>query len=72
VVAGLKDNEISEPFQTDEGWNIVQLLGRRRVDMTEEDLRNRALSQLFNSKAAEEEQLWLREMRDEAYINLDP
>lgn len=72
VVAGLKDNEISEPFQTEKGWYIVQLLGRRTVDMTEEDLRNRALAQLYNSKAAEEEQMWLREMRDEAYIDLDP
>lgn len=68
VVAGLNDNEISEPFQAEKGWYIVQLLGRRRVDMTEEDLRNRATIQLFNSKAAEEEQMWLRELRDEAYI----
>ncbi len=68
VVAGLKENEISEPFQAEKGWYIVQLLGRRRIDMTEEDLRNRATVQLFNSKAAEEEQMWLREMRAEAYI----
>jgi peptidyl-prolyl cis-trans isomerase SurA len=72
IVAGLKDNEISEPFQTDSGWYIVQLLGRRTVDMTEDDLRNNAIRQLYSSKGAEEEQLWLREMRDEAYINLNP
>jgi peptidyl-prolyl cis-trans isomerase SurA len=72
VVARLADNEISEPFQVEKGWYIVQLLGRRRVDMTEEDLRDRATMQLFNSKANEEEQLWLREMRDLAYIEIIP
>jgi peptidyl-prolyl cis-trans isomerase SurA len=71
VVAGLKDNEISAPFQTDSGWYIVQLLGRRRIDMTEVDLRNRARSQLYNSKGLEEEQLWVRELRDQAYIKTD-
>jgi hypothetical protein len=40
--------------------------------MTEDDLRNNAIRQLYSSKGAEEEQLWLREMRDEAYINLNP
>ena len=70
VVAGLGENEISEPFQTDKGWYIVQLLGRRSADMTEDDLYNRAIAQLYNSKGAEEEQLWLREMRDEAYIEI--
>lgn len=71
VVAGLQENEISEPFQAEAGWYIVQLLGRRHIDMTEEDLRERATIQLFNSKAAEEEEMWLRELRGEAYINTD-
>lgn len=71
VVRGLKEDEISAPFQAEKGWYIVQLLGRRRVDMTEDDLRNRAAMQLYSSKGAEEEQLWLRELRDEAYVVTD-
>jgi peptidyl-prolyl cis-trans isomerase SurA len=72
AIQGLKDNEISEPFRTEKGWYIAQVIGRRRVDMTEDDLRNRAIAQLYNSRGAEEEQLWLRELHDEAYIELDP
>jgi peptidyl-prolyl cis-trans isomerase SurA len=71
VVSGLEENEISEPFQTADGWHIVQLLGRRRIDMTEDDLRNRAGNQIYASKFAEEEQLWLRELRAESYVKTD-
>jgi peptidyl-prolyl cis-trans isomerase SurA len=71
VLAGLKDNEISEPFQTQFGWHIVQLLGRRQFDTTEESLRQRAFGQLRESKADEETELWLRRLRDEAFVETD-
>jgi peptidyl-prolyl cis-trans isomerase SurA len=71
AVAGLKDNEISPPFQTDYGWHIVQLLGRRQFDTTEDNLRNRAYGQLRAGKAEEETELWLRQMRDEAFVDTD-
>ncbi|MET0279628.1 MAG: peptidylprolyl isomerase [Steroidobacteraceae bacterium] len=72
VIAGLKDNEISEPFRTQFGWHVVQLLGRRQFDTTEDSLRQRAFRQLRESKADEEVELWLRRMRDEAYVDTNP
>jgi peptidyl-prolyl cis-trans isomerase SurA len=69
VVAGLKENEISEPFQSSYGWHIVQLLGRRQFDTTEDELRMRAIVQLRDAKANQEGELWLRQMRDQAYID---
>jgi peptidyl-prolyl cis-trans isomerase SurA len=69
VVTGLKENEISEPFQTAYGWHIVQLLGRRRFDTTEDELRERAMVQLRDARANQEGELWLRQMRDQAYID---
>jgi peptidyl-prolyl cis-trans isomerase SurA len=71
TLAGLKDNEISEPFRTQFGWHIVQVLGRRQFDTTEESLRNRAFRQLRESKADEETELWLRRLRDEAFVDTD-
>ena len=71
TMAGLKDNEISEPFHTQFGWHIVQVLGRRQFDTTEESLRQRAFRQLRESKADEETELWLRRLRDEAFVDTD-
>jgi peptidyl-prolyl cis-trans isomerase SurA len=72
VLTGLKDNEISEPFHTQFGWHIVQMLGRRQFDTTEESLRQRAFRQLRESKSDEETELWLRRLRDEAFVDIDP
>jgi peptidyl-prolyl cis-trans isomerase SurA len=66
----LKDNEISKPFRTQFGWHIVQLLGHRQFDNTDEMRRQRAFNQLRESKADEETELWLRRLRDEAYVEM--
>jgi peptidyl-prolyl cis-trans isomerase SurA len=64
----LKVDEISQPFHTQFGWHIVQLLGRRQFDNTEDLKRQHAFAQLRESKADEETELWLRRLRDEAYV----
>ena len=68
AIATLKDNEISEPFHTQFGWHIAQMLGHRRYDNTDEIKRRQAMEAIRASKADEETELWLRRMRDEAYV----
>ena len=68
AISGLKDNEISEPFHTQYGWHIVQMLGRREYDNTDELKRRQAIEAIRASKSDEETELWLRRLRDEAYV----
>jgi peptidyl-prolyl cis-trans isomerase SurA len=68
-IAKLSENQISQPFQTEYGWHIVQLLGRRKFDITEDSLRERAYRQLVESRLEDETELWLRRLRDEAYVD---
>jgi peptidyl-prolyl cis-trans isomerase SurA len=68
AIGELKDGEISEPFKTQFGWHIVQMLGHRRFDNSDELKRRQAMEAIRASKSDEETELWLRRMRDEAYV----
>ncbi len=68
AIGQLQDNDISEPFKTQFGWHLVQMLGHRRFDNTDELKRRQAMEAIRASKADEETELWLRHMRDEAYV----
>ena len=67
TLAAMKDNDISQPFQTDVGWHIVQLLGSRQQDRTDDAKREQARDVLRNRKAEDEYENFLRQMRSEAY-----
>jgi len=66
----LKQDEISEPFQTQGGWHIMQLLGMRESDRTEEAIREEARSKIHQQKAEQEIDRTLRQFRDEAFVEI--
>jgi peptidyl-prolyl cis-trans isomerase SurA len=68
AIADLKENEISEPFKTRYGWHIVQMLGTRTYDSTDDVRRQKAFAAIRESKADEETELWLRRLRDDAFV----
>lgn len=62
--------EISTPFSSQFGWHILQVTERRKQDFSDDILRNRAENMLRQRKYEEELQVWLQEIRDEAFIEI--
>lgn len=68
IMNQLEPNEISEPFPTQFGWHILQVMDRREHDDTENARRTKAAEAIRRRKSEEAHQNWLRHLRDEAYV----
>jgi peptidyl-prolyl cis-trans isomerase SurA len=66
----LKYNEISAPVRSQFGWHIIQVIERRKQDMSKEAARLKARQEIRTRKADEAYQDWVRELRDRAYVEL--
>jgi peptidyl-prolyl cis-trans isomerase SurA len=64
----LRDNEISQPFQSPFGWHIVQVQERRSEGLSEERKRAVARNAIRARKADEAYNDWLRQTRDRAFV----
>lgn len=70
VMANTANGQLSEAFKTPYGWHILEVLGRRATDASEEYREQQAQTLLRNRKYDEELQAWLRQIRDEAYVEI--
>jgi len=70
IVAATEIGAVSRPFRSPFGWHIVEVLGRRVYDNTEDLKEGNCDSRIRNSKMEEESQLWIRRLRDEAFVDL--
>jgi peptidyl-prolyl cis-trans isomerase SurA len=68
----LEPNEISEPFRTEHGWHIAQVLDKRVVDATADKKRDQVYRMIYNRRFNEESANFLKEIRDEAFIDVLP
>lgn len=66
----LKDNEVSQPFQSAAGWHILQRLGERQSDQTVQIERNQARQAIGTRKSEQAYDDYLRDLRSSAYVDI--
>ena len=68
VAESIPLKEISKPFKSRFGWHILQVMDKREHDNSDEARRNQAREFIRQRKISEEKELWLRQLRDESYV----
>jgi len=70
VADNLEIGVLSEPFRSRFGWHILEVMDRRVYDNTEDLKRNNCIQRVRNGKLANESELWVRRIRDEAFVDV--
>jgi peptidyl-prolyl cis-trans isomerase SurA len=70
TIANLPLGELSEPIKSRFGWHLVEVLERRSHDTTDEKKRETCARQIRQAKAQEERELWVRRLRDQAFVSI--
>ncbi len=70
VMNDLAPNIVSDPVRTPFGWHLIEVLERRKQDMTKEAARLKARQEIRARKSDEAYQDWVRELRDRAFVEM--
>ncbi|MGE0626012.1 MAG: peptidylprolyl isomerase [Pseudomonadales bacterium] len=70
VMAETPTGSLSEPFRSQYGWHVLEVIDRREQDMSDAARRDMALQILHGRRFEEELDKWLKELRDEAFVEV--
>ncbi|WP_409365778.1 peptidylprolyl isomerase [Halomonas sp. PAMB 3264] len=66
----LSPGQISAPVRSQFGYHVIEVLDRRRQDVTDESRREQVRQAIFQRRANEELQNWQREIREQAFVDI--
>jgi len=66
----LEVKQLSQPFRTQFGWHLMELLDRRTREIGDDALRDQANNSLRQNKIEQETQRWIRQLRDESFVEI--
>ena len=70
AMAAAAEGAVTEPFRSEFGWHILEVLGRRDKDFSGEIQRNQVANYIREQKYQEELDAWLRKIREEAFVDI--
>jgi len=68
VAGKIEIGVLSEPFRSRFGWHILEVMDRRIYDNTEDLKESNCVQRVRNGKLNNETELWVRRIRDEAFV----
>ena len=66
----LEPGHVSDPVRTTFGWHLIEVIEKRRQDITADRERSEALVAIRQRKSDEAFQDWVRQIRDQAYVEV--
>ena len=70
IMVNINIGDISEPFKTQYGWHILYLEDKRIKNISDNVLKNQAMSILRERKVSVAKREWLAKLKDQAYIEI--
>ncbi|BAP58785.1 peptidylprolyl isomerase [Candidatus Tachikawaea gelatinosa] len=68
IIEKLKKGNMTYPFRSNSGWHVIQLIDKRRVDITNILNKKQAENFFFNEKFDQEAKKWIQEQKNQTYI----
>jgi peptidyl-prolyl cis-trans isomerase SurA len=70
VMGRLAEGQVSDPFMSRFGAHIIQIVERKRVELTPAEVREQVRGQLRESRYEEAYANWVRDVRGRAFVEM--